>query len=166
MCETRGGKHDGNVFTLHQELNQKQRRKPVIKDIGFLIKRCTCQHTVSQSKFHNSHSNENGEKSPGKSKNSGTNMLNNVSHKVAETKAEVLQTIITSHGVQDRKNVLGTTHGKGPARASPRTLPSGPHMCPSSPLPLVTVARRSGRCHTGAASPGRPCRQRGHPAST
>ena len=31
MCETRGGKHDGNVFTLHQELNQKQRRKPVIK---------------------------------------------------------------------------------------------------------------------------------------
>lgn len=107
MCETRGGKHHGNVFTLHQELNQKQRRKPVIKDIGSLIKRCTCQHRGSQSKFHNSHSNVNGEKSPGKSKNSGTNMLNNVSHKVAETKAEAIQTITTSHRAQDTKKCVG-----------------------------------------------------------
>jgi len=120
----------------------------VIRDIGSLIKRCTCQHRVSQSKFYNSHSNENGEKSPGKSKNSGTNMLNNVSHKVAETKAEAIQTI-TSHRVQDTKKCVGTTHGKGPARASPRTFPSGRNMCPSSPLPLATVARRSGaRCRT------------------
>ena len=105
MCETRGDTHHGNVFTLHQELNQKQRRKPVIKDIGSLIKRCTCQHTVSQSKFHNSHSNENGEKSPGKSKKSGTDMLNNVSHKVGETKAEVQR--ITSHRAQDIKKCVG-----------------------------------------------------------
>ena len=33
-------------------------------------------------------------------------MLNNVSHKVAETKAEVLQRI-TSHGVQDSKKCVG-----------------------------------------------------------
>ena len=78
----------------------------MIRDIGSLIKRCTCQHKVSQSKFHNSHSNENGEKSPGKSKNSGTNMLNNVSHKVAETKAEAIQTI-TSHRAQDTKKCVG-----------------------------------------------------------
>ena len=79
----------------------------MIKDMGSLIKRCTCQHRVSQSKFHNSHSNENGEKSPGKSKNSGTSMLNNVSHKVAETKAEAIQTIITSHRAQDTKKCVG-----------------------------------------------------------
>ena len=75
----------------------------MIKDIGFLIKRCTCQHRVSQSKFHNSNSNENGEKSPGKHKISGTNMLNNVSHRVAETKAEAIQTIITSQGTRHQK---------------------------------------------------------------
>ena len=139
MCEHKGGKHHGNVFTLHQELDKKQRRKPVIKDIGSLIKRCTCQHRVSQSKFHNSHSNENGEKSPGKSKNSGTNMLNNVSHKVAETKAEAIQTI-TSHRAQDTKKCVGYNPWK---RASVR-LTSHVAVGPSYVSKLAIAACDSG----------------------
>ena len=103
MCETRGGKHDGNVLHF---IKNSTKNKEGNQYIGSLIKRCTCQHRVSQSKFYNSHSNENGEKSPGKSKNSGTSMLNNVSHKVAETKAEAIQTI-TSHRAQDTKKCVG-----------------------------------------------------------
>ena len=137
MCVKRF--HHGHVFTRHQELNQKQRRKPVIKDIGSLIKRCTCQHRVSQSKFHNSHSNENGEQLPGTSKNSGTNMLNNVSHKVAETKAEVLQRI-TSHRSQDTKQCVGYNPRK---RASAR-LTSHDAVGPSYVSKLAIAACDSG----------------------
>ena len=111
----------------------------MIKDIGSLIKRCTCQHRVSQSKFHNSHSNENGEKSPGKSKNSGTNMLNNVSHKVAETKAEAIQTI-TSHRAQDTKKCVGYSPRK---RAGAR-LTSHVAVGPSYVSKLAIAACDSG----------------------
>ena len=44
-------------------------------------------------------------------------MLNNVSHKVADTKAEALQTIITSHRAQDTKKCVGYNPRK---RASAR----------------------------------------------
>ena len=112
-----GGQTSWKRFYTSSRTQPKTKKEPVIKDIGSLIKRCTCQHTVSQSKFHKSHSNENGEKSPGKSKNSGTSMLNNVSHKVAETKAEAIQTIITSHRAQDTKKCVGYSPRK---RASAR----------------------------------------------
>ena len=101
-----GGANMMGTFYTSSRTQPKTKKETSDQGYRFPDKTMHLPAQVSQSKFYNSHSNENGEKSPGKSKNSGTNMLNNVSHKVAETKAEAIQTI-TSHRAQDTKKCVG-----------------------------------------------------------
>ena len=137
-----GGQTSWKRFYTSSRTQPKTKKETSDQGYRFPDKTMRSQHRVSQSKLHDSHSNENGEKSPGKSKNSGTNMLNNVSHKVADTKAEAIQTIITSHRAQDTKKCVGYNPWK---RAGAR-LTSHVAVGPSYQLPKLAIAA----CDSGA----------------